>query len=195
MNNFLLAYNNEIFRKIIHLTSLIIPLTYYLSTYIFFITILSFITLIILLINNNYLSIISHSRYIKLFFTRLLRNYEFKEYWGASYLVIGFLCISIFFDKNIVIISMIITSICDSLAAIVGIKYGKLKLSNNKSIEGFYIFLISTYIILFVSFEITIFYIFIISSLIALVELFTPTKYDNLTIPIASTLILTLFKI
>lgn len=195
MNSKLLSYNNEIFRKIIHLSSLIIPLVYFYSSYLLFIIFLSLLSLTILFINSKYDSILSRFTYIKLFFSKVLRGYEKNKYWGASYLILGFLIITLLFDKNIVITSMIITSLSDSLAAILGIKYGRIRLYNNKSIEGFYIFYITTFSILFFLHPISLIFVLLISLLISLVELFTPTIYDNVSIPICSSIILTIFNI
>ena len=53
-------------------------------------------------------------------------------------MMFGFLIITCFFQK--VILSMLITSISDPLAAIFGIKFGQIKLFNNKTLEGSFIF-------------------------------------------------------
>ena len=64
-------------------------------------------------------------------------------------MMIGFCITALLFNKEIAIASMLITSVSDSLAAIFGMKYGKIQLVNNKSLEGFIVFSISAYIILF----------------------------------------------
>ena len=53
-----------------------------------------------------------------------------------------------FFSKEEVILSMLITSISDPLAAIFGIKFGQIKLFNNKTLEGSFIFILSTFLIM-----------------------------------------------
>ena len=90
---------------------------------------------------------------------------------------------------------MIISSFSDSMAAIIGIKFGKLRIFNNKSIEGFYVFFISTFTIVFFLSQLPLLYIFIISFTISLTELLTPAKYDNLAIPLSSSIILYLFML
>ena len=195
MNNILLNYKNEIFRKLIHLTSLFIPILYIYTDYTFFIFFLFIISFIILIINKNYNIYFSKYTVFKYFISDVIRKYENNNLWGATYLIIGFLFISIIFDKNIAITSMIITSISDSLAAIVGIKYGKIRIFNNKSIEGFYVFLIATFSILYILITLNIIYLLFISILISISELLTPTKYDNLIIPIISSFTIFIFSL
>ncbi len=188
MTNKLLNYKNEIYRKFIHLGSLLFPIIYFFTDYIFFITFLSCISAIIFMINKNYINFFSKYTFFRYFISDVIRKYESSSLWGATYLIIGFLFITFFFDKNIVIASMIIASISDSLAAVLGIKYGKIRIFNDKSIEGFYIFIISTFSILYLTISINVIYLLITSLIIAITELLTPTKYDNLTIPIVSSI-------
>ena len=188
MSDKLLNYKNEIYRKFIHLGSLFFPLFYFFTDYIFFVPFLFFISLFILVINKNYINFFSHYSIFKYFISDVIRKYESTSLWGASYLIIGFLFISFFFDKHIVITSMLITSISDSLAAIFGIKYGKIRIFNDKSIEGLYIFIITTFTILYFTLSLSIAYLLIISILVAITELLTPTRYDNLSIPIISSI-------
>ena len=105
--------------------------------------------------------------------------------------MIGFYITALLFSKEITIASMFITSVSDSVAAIFGMKYGKIKLINNKSLEGFIVFIVSTYIILFFTLEYQLFLpLYIISIISASIELCTPTKFGNLTISIGTALIL-----
>ena len=193
-NKYLLDYNNEIFRKIIHLSSLLIPITFHYTSFNFFISILLILLLAILLINRYYLYL-SNYKYINIFLLNSMRSYEKKTLWGATYLILGFVIITLLFNKFIVILSMIISSFSDSMAAIIGIKFGKFRIFNNKSIEGFYVFFISTFTIVFILSQLPLLYIFIISFTISLTELLTPAKYDNLAIPLSSSIILYLFML
>ena len=110
-------------------------------------------------------------------------------------MMFGFLIITYFFSKEEAILSMIITSISDPLAAIFGIKFGQIKLFNNKTLEGSFIFIVSTFLIMFFYLNSMPILILIISLLVALNELFTPMKYDNFSIPIVSALLLRGFNI
>ena len=193
MNN-KLSFKNEIARKLLHLTALIIPVTYLKINNLFFVN--SFISLLFLSIiflelmkkNNTIIWKIFNS-----FFNPFIRKYEYKKPMGSSYMIFSFFLIILFFNKIIVATSMFITILSDALAAIIGLRYGKLKTINNKTLEGSYAFLVSTIIILFIATtNISLYVIIIISIIITAIEAFTPMEYDNLTVPIFSAIILTL---
>ena len=193
MNN-KLSFKNEIARKLLHLTALIIPAAYLRINNLFFVN--SFISVLFLSIiflelmkkNNTIIWKIFNS-----FFNPFIRKYEYKKPMGSSYMIFSFFLIILFFNKTIVATSMFITIISDALAAIIGLRYGKLKTINNKTLEGSYAFLVSTIIILFISTtNLSLYVITIISIIITAIEAFTPMEYDNLTVPIFSAIILTL---
>ena len=60
-------------------------------------------------------------------------------------MIITFLLVTCIFAKDVVVLSMIIGSVCDPLAGLFGQKYGKIKLVHNKTLEGTYIFIISSF--------------------------------------------------
>ena len=193
MNN-KLTFKNEIVRKLLHLTALIIPVTYLKINNLFFVN--SFISLLFLSIiflelmkkNNTIIWKIFNS-----FFNPFIRKYEYKKPMGSSYMIFSFFLIILFFNKIIVATSMFITILSDALAAIIGLRYGKLKTINNKTLEGSYAFLVCTIIILFIATtNLSLYVIIIISIIITAIEAFTPMEYDNLTVPIFSAIILTL---
>ena len=193
MNN-KLSFKNEISRKLLHLTALIIPAAYLKINNLFFVN--SFISVLFLSIiflelmkkNNTIIWKIFNS-----YFKPFIRKYEYKKPMGSSYMIFSFFLIILFFNKTIVATSMFITIISDALAAIIGLRYGKLKTINNKTLEGSYAFLVSTIIILFISTtSLSLYVIIIISIIITAIEAFTPMEYDNLTVPIFSSIILNL---
>tara|TARA_B100001142_G_scaffold65922_1_gene65491 strand:- start:7810 stop:8397 length:588 start_codon:yes stop_codon:yes gene_type:complete len=188
-----LSFNNEIYRKIFHISSLIIPLIYVYTNFINFIIFLTISTASMFIININYnliLRLINSN--INLDF--IIRDYEKKSLWSASYMILAFLLISIIFPKNVAIISMILGSVCDPLAGLFGQKYGKIKIIHNKTLEGTYVFIISAFLVVSLYSYTVSTYLLLICVLIALTELITPMKYDNVTIPIASSLIFTIYN-
>jgi len=189
-----LSFNNEVYRKLFHISSLIIPLVYLFIDFTYFIIFLFILTILLLSINLTYSKIIDLLN-SKINFDFIIRDYEKNSLWSASYMIITFFFISLIFSKDIVILSMFIGSISDPLAALFGQKFGRIKLIHNKTLEGTYIFIISSFLIVcsFTSFIST--YLLIICILIALTELITPMKYDNVTIPIISTILFTIFKL
>ncbi len=188
-----LSFNNEIYRKIFHISSLIIPLIYIYTNFINFIIFLTISTVFMFIININYnliLRLINSN--INLDF--IIRDYEKKSLWSASYMILAFLLITIIFPKNVAIISMILGSVCDPLAGLFGQKYGKIKIIHNKTLEGTYVFIISAFLLVSLYSYTVSTYLLLICVLIALTELITPMKYDNVTIPIASSLIFTIYN-
>ena len=193
----ILPFKNEVYRKSIHLLSSLIPIAY-----IFFNKKLIFILVLFLFL---ILLIIEVSRFkknlISLYFNKILgsvvRNYEQSSMMSATLLVLAALFSIAFFDKQVTIISLLILSISDSLAAIFGLKYGCIKIINNKSLEGTYAFIISALTILFLThfylnFNIALFTGILSIIIVSIIEHVTPTKFDNITIPISSCLCLIL---
>lgn len=86
-------------------------------------------------------------------------------------------------------------TISDSFAAIIGIKYGRTKLYQNKSLEGSFSFFITAFIILvlFVP-NLDLFYLVLIALTTTIIELFSFHKLnDNILIPISSAILIQLF--
>ena len=187
-----LSYKNEIIRKILHLSAVILPIFFLNSSSKSFFT----IAVSILFIFLTFLEIIKKNKLkMWLSFTKIfgpfLRNYEHQKPLGSFYMILSFLVILFIFNKKIVITSMFITIISDAIAAIFGIKYGKTKTLNNKSLEGSLSFMTSTIIILFwMNFSISYLNIFLISIAVTFIENLTPMEYDNFTVPLFSSIIL-----
>ena len=190
MHKSILSYKNEINRKKFHLLSLGLPIFYFFypsKIYLF-----TFIVLISVLV-------IDLLRLYKLYefktLKRVIRPYEEKTLMTATYLIIVSAIIIVFFNKHVAIYSLVIASVSDSAAAIYGIKYGKVKLFNNKSLEGSFIFILSGFIsILFVFFLLndnsSILFPLLSVIFASFIEHITPGKYDNITIPLSVALFL-----
>ena len=95
------------------------------------------------------------------------------------------------FDENIAIIALLVMSISDSAAGIIGMKYGHTKLFN-KSLEGSMAFFISTSIIV-LSLSPALFIVNLAAVFITvIIELLSTAKFnDNLFVPVSIALILT----
>jgi len=99
---------------------------------------------------------------------------------------------SIIADNNIIpLISILVLTISDPLASIIGRKFGKNKLINNRTLEGSTAMAVSSLAIisLFQGFSIT---AIIQAVLIAFAELLSPSKWDDLTVPLFTAALLTL---
>ena len=189
-----LKYKNEFLRKIIHLFDSIIPLSllFIERETLLYILLPITITFTFLDILRHYIETLGKIYYY--FFNRVTREIEKKKnnVTGATYYLVGCLITVYFFtDTSIIISSLLIMSISDSFAALIGVRYGTTKIYNNKSLEGSFAFLVCTYIILLIFFNINIFLLLFISVIITLVELFSFYRLnDNLTIPISAALLL-----
>ena len=142
---------SEIYRKTIHLGSLIIPFAYrYLLhnnkklAVLYFLLPLSLGLFIFEILRLEHRTI---KRFFWNFFGIMLRKYERSDFTGATYLMVSsMICISLF-PKDIAFISLSFLAIGDTLAAIVGISLGKRKLPNSeKSVEGSLACFIGTFV-------------------------------------------------
>jgi len=154
------------------------------------------ITFTFLDLTRHYISFI---RKIYLFlFDRVTRNIEKEKnnVTGATYYLLGCLLTIYFFkDISIIMSSLLIMSISDSFAALIGIRYGRTEIYKGKTLEGSFAFLVSTIIILSIfSVNLNLYALIFISVMITFVELFSFYRInDNLTIPLCSAILLQYF--
>lgn len=152
IDNGTIHYRDEVVRKLIHLCSLSIPIIYYFISKHDAIIILSIITFAALFIDlGRYFSPSLGKIFYKLF-GFILREHEVdsrkKNLNGATYVFISALLCVIIFPKVIFITGFTVLIISDSMAALVGRKFGKHKFLA-KSLEGTLAFLISAIIAVF----------------------------------------------
>ena len=143
-------YRDEIVRKLIHLCSLSIPVVYYFISKASAILILSIVTIAALAIDLSRYFFPSVSRLFYTIFGFLLRDHEIdkqkKNLNGATYVLISALICVIIFPKIIFLTAFSILIISDSLAALIGRKYGRHKFLS-KSLEGTLTFFISAIVV------------------------------------------------
>ena len=179
---------SEYIRKLIHLSNLIIPISYY---YVFqdkrfFLIILFFLVLVFLAIDlfrekNKYIK-----SFFNIFFNRMMRRHELNgALTGASWVMISAFVIILIFPKNIAILSLIFMSIGDTVAGLAGRKIGKLKIGE-KTVEGFVFGFLACAIISY-NYKLIPFSISIYGSLIGMIFEVLPLPLDdNLKIPLSS---------
>ena len=151
MNSF--NYKNEVLRKLIHLFDSIIPLSLFYLSRETLITILAPITIIFIFLDIARHHIKFLGKLYLTFFSIVTRDIEKRQnnVTGASYYLFGCLIVVYFFeDIKLIMASLLIMSISDSVAALIGVKYGKTKIYGNKSLEGSFSFFLSTLIILYI---------------------------------------------
>ena len=183
--------SNEINRKIIHFSSILIPASYlwFIKDQYVMILLLSGLTILALSLEllRNKLNFVN-SLFNNIFFKMLRKNEQLGKLTGATWMLISSLIITVFFPIYIVVPALIYLSVGDSFAAIIGkaYPYGKLgKKSITGTISGF---IFSSIFALLVNVTLPA-YIIILGSLIAMIVEASPIKLnDNLTIPIISAL-------
>lgn len=154
VDNGTIHYRDEIFRKLIHLCSLSIPVVYYFIPRSTALIILGIVTAVALFLDlGRYLSPAIGKIFYK-FFGFLLRKHELdhkkRNLNGATYVLLSaFICVLIF-PKVIVITAFAILIISDSMAALIGRRFGKHKFLF-KSLEGTLAFFISGIVVVLLS--------------------------------------------
>ena len=180
-----LTYNIEINRKKLHLLSFFIPIIYILnSKYILFFSIT--VSFLVVLIDILRLFNIYQIKTLE----SVLRAYEKNKPMTATYLILVFTFIILFFDKNIAIYALLVGSICDAAACLFWRKYGKIKIFKDKTLEGTLAFNITGVFVIFLFYfiidrDMLIIYPFLSLFISSIAEHLTDGRYDNITTPLS----------
>jgi len=181
---------NELVRKSIHLTMLVLPVGYlFLSKQVMLIILGLFIG-IALFVEYARFYITEFSAWFHGFFGHLLRNHEKRGLTGSTYLLISCFLGILFFDKWIALLALLFMIISDAFGALFGRLFGKRYIFQNKSIEGGVVFILTGALMVFLV-PGCIIWIGLAGILSAFIfEIFITTIDDNLTIPLGSGLIM-----
>ena len=188
----ILPYHQEVFRKFVHIASSgIAILLYFHGKEVLLPYILAAAILFpILDYSRKYIPYLK-TIYISLFGI-ITRPYEYQGLSGASWVFMGAGVTTYLFNEEVAVIALLVMSLSDSAAAIIGIKFGNTRLFN-KSLEGSLAFFITTYMIIFYLSIASIPLTLITTIIATAIELFsTPKLNDNILLPVATALILTL---
>ncbi|MBP1910214.1 diacylglycerol/polyprenol kinase family protein [Methanolobus bombayensis] len=176
-----ISFANELLRKGVHFTSIIIVLVYAFMGKQACQTLLISYLVTILIIEHLRLD-----RGFKLpFFHVVLRQKEKSGIGSYVYFTMGALIVVSVFSKNVVLAAILMTTFGDMSAALIGKRFGNIRIKNGKSIEG----CIAEFIV-----DLIIAFLFIrnpfISVIMAFVATYVETTFvkidDNLVIPIFS---------
>ncbi len=122
--------------------------------------------------------------------TTLDRPSKFPFRGGIMFLI-GCFAAVLFFSSFYAALSILILSVGDGIAAIVGHYLGKHKIVKNKTLEGTTAFFVTTFIVLI--FFLPTFKAFFVALIVALIELTTPQYIDdNIAIPLVSGVLLSI---
>lgn len=177
-----ISFVNELIRKGIHFTSILIILVYAFFGKQAIQTLL--IAYLVLVLSIEHLRL---DRGIKIpFVHKLLRQKEGKGLGSHAYFTIGALIAVSVFSKNIAFAAILMTTFGDMSAALIGKRFGKIRIfANGKSLEGCIAEFIVNLFIAVLLFENP-----IISICTAFVATFVETTFvkidDNLAIPVFS---------
>jgi len=183
----------ELYRKAFHVSSILLPLSYYFIFHynrkLMFLVLIP-LTVIALIIE---IARLEHKTFKRIFYNLvgiMLRDHEIHNFTGAAYLMISaVICIG-FFPAEIAVVALAFLAIGDTLAALVGIPYGKRKiLKTSKSLEGSLACFAGCFV----------FSLLFLNPVVSFVGAFTATVAefsripidDNIKIPIASGLVMT----
>ena len=142
------SFKKELFRKLIHLSSLWIPLLIYIAPALISISVFTFIFVgDIILEYGNYKKWRWARRSFGFLFYRTLRNKELNRHRlrlsGGAYVMLAAIICTFLFPTNVAVIALTIMLVSDSCAALFGKAYGTRRLYKNKSLEGTVAFFIS----------------------------------------------------
>ena len=188
----ILTYRQEVFRKMVHISSsgIAILLWYFGKDVLLPWMLASAILFPILDCSRKYIPLLK-KLYFKLFGI-VTRPYAHQVLSGASWVFMGAGLTAYLFNEKVAVIALLVMSLSDSAAALIGIKYGTTRLFN-KSLEGTFAFLISSYLIVIILSSASLMLLLIASITATAIELFSTPKFnDNILIPIATAFILTL---
>ena len=111
---------------------------------------------------------------------------------GALYFAVGALTIVILFPVQVAAPALVTVAVLDGIATMVGVRYGKNRIFNGKSLEGSAAAILVTAVFLLPF--LTVPGVVIVAVLAGLIELLSPID-DNLVIPVAVSLLLMLVPV
>jgi dolichol kinase len=118
------------------------------------------------------------------------------DFMGASYILLTVCVMVALFDKNIAIAGLAFTMVGDTFAALIGRKWGKHKFLEKKSLEGSFGCLLGTSLVALAMFPYLPWQLGVTGAITgATAETFSFGIDDNVTVPLASGLIMTLIKV
>ena len=129
----------DYYRKATHLISLVIPVFYWyiVPSQKTASIIIVFFTLLFILFEYLRFKSKTIKFFFSLFFDKMLKDHELKgKLTGASWVMISSSMVIVLFSKEVAVISLVFLSIGDTIAGLFGRNYGKIRIGN-KTLEGF----------------------------------------------------------
>ncbi|KAA3599286.1 MAG: hypothetical protein DWQ06_10230 [Calditrichaeota bacterium] len=178
-------FTNEIFRKLIHLAYILIPISYYFQTKSEFLTWFVPFAFLCLAIDLLRLKVKTVREIFDSLFGKMLRGAEQKRLTNASLFIFATLItILVFEDKFVVVAGNSVAVISDTLSALLGRKFGKKKIFKQKSWVGSISFLVSSFVTIYAFPESNLTIAFCGALMGTLTEIFSDKIPDDFTIPL-----------
>jgi dolichol kinase len=180
----------EVYRKLIHLSSLWMVCAIYFLDKKTSLSIFAFLALSIFTIELLRKHLSSIKSIYNFLFSKILRTHEDKgKLSGAFFVSLAAFIVTLVFSKIIAASSLAVMLISDSFAALIGKKFGSHKILN-KSIEGSLSFFISAIFVISIFYDFKVYFIgIILTALFATTTELFATKLridDNLTISLST---------
>lgn len=176
----------EILRKLFHLYQLPVILGYIILRYQFSerVAIFTLVILLMLILEFEMLRLEWKVNFPDPF--GIMRKHEKKSVTGMLYMILATIVVCAVFDFKIALVALLLTVFGDLVSAIVGMQYGKRRIKNGKSWEGFFGGLVANLIVAAIFlWEFPIIGI-AMAVTASIVEFITYKMDDNLTVPIFS---------
>lgn len=191
-----ISFLSELWRKGVHLVSLVIPASYAISGIDKW-GMLSFaVPAFLLMLAMDFVRLRRMwlwREFGKKFLGGLLRQHEDKGgLTGASYILLSVCLVVLFFDKWIAIAAMSFIIVGDVFAALIGRTFGRIRIGR-KTVEGSLGCLLGTVIVAFVTPNVPLQVGLLGAVTATIVEAFSLNVDDNITVPLASGLVMTIF--
>jgi len=187
------SYKREVLRKFFHLSTCVfaLMLLYFGKTIcipIFLFLAIIFFALDFLRLKNKHIQ-----RLYNIFFGIVTKHYEERQLTSASYVFLSLIIVAIVFEVRIASSALLIMSLSDPIASLVGRAYGRFYIFD-KSLEGSIAFFIVSVMVL-LSFNFSSDVILCVATLCTLIELFSNKMHidDNLSVPITASVLLFIF--
>jgi len=174
----------EIKRKIVHLTTLVVPVGYAVTsekTVILFLVPFFLALLLVDLIRHFHSGMASLFR--KYFFGRVLREEEEPTFMGSTYFIFSTILTILLFPKSIAITSILILILSDTAAALVGKGVGRIRIFG-KTLEGSIAFFLTSLFIVWTYPNLNRFSGSLAALGATLIEILPVRLNDNLSIPL-----------
>lgn len=185
-------YHKEIMRKMIHLSSLWIPVLYFFLPKESMLMIVGGVMVLVVIFDLCRIFVPAFRTLAEGLVGMMMRAHEKNKLSGSSFFVIGALLTIILFPKAIAITALLVLVISDSCASLIGKRFGKRRLLT-KTWEGTLAFMASGWIVVAICFMVfNLPLMFVVAGIIAVfigawVELISGIMHidDNVTIPLS----------